>query len=290
MCLEAFPLITRSGLPLAVHAENREIIDHCTKKLQAEGRNSPTDWESSRPAVCEAASVAHALFFAETFGTKLHVLHVSSRHAARMVAAARKRRLRVTAETTPHHLLRESREMAHLGSLLKINPPVRDKEHAEALWEGIRSGDIDMIASDHSPHTPAEKTKAVIWDCPSGFCGVETGVSVMLTEVNRGRLTLENYARIASENPARVWQLYPQKGAIRLGSDGDVTIVDMNREGVIDANALHSKNKVTPWHGWKVKGMPVYTIVRGRVQMRDGEVVGKPVGRAVHPAPGDLLQ
>ena len=128
-------------------------------------------------------------------------------------------------------------------------------------------------------------TKPAIWDCISGFCGVETAVPLLLTEVNRGRMTLNHYAKLTSENPAKVWQIYPQKGAIRLGSDGDVTIVDMDQEGVIDVNKLHSKNKPSPWHGWKVKGMPVCTVVRGNVQMRDGEPVGKPIGKLVRPNP-----
>jgi dihydroorotase-like cyclic amidohydrolase len=125
--------------------------------------------------------------------------------------------------------------------------------------------------------------KPAIWDCLSGFCGVETSVPLLLTQVNKGRLTLNHYAKVASENPARVWQMYPKKGAIRLGSDGDVTIVDMNKEATIDPSKLHSKNKPTPWGGWKVKGLPVYTIVRGNVQMKDGEPVGKVVGRMQTP-------
>jgi dihydroorotase-like cyclic amidohydrolase len=106
---------------------------------------------------------------------------------------------------------------------------------------------------------------------------------LILTEVNKGRLTLNQYVKVASENPAKVWQVYPQKGAIRLGSDGDITVVDMDKEGAIDVNKLHSKNKPSPWHGWKVKGMPVLTVVRGHVQMRDGEPCGKPIGKALRP-------
>jgi len=110
---------------------------------------------------------------------------------------------------------------------------------------------------------------------------------VMLTAVNKGRMTLNHYVKVASENPAKVWQMFPKKGAIRLGSDGDVTIVDMDKEGTIDARKLHSKNHPTPWHGWKVKGMPICTIVRGHVQMRDGEPVGKPIGKMQTPIPND---
>jgi dihydroorotase-like cyclic amidohydrolase len=216
---------------------------------------------------------------------------MSSKQAAQLVKQAKERGLRVTAETGPHYLLREPKDMVEVGPLLKMNPPVRTRDHGEALWEGLLNGYVDMIATDHSPHTLEEKgadvtgklLKPAIWDCISGFVGVETGVPLMLTEVNKGRMSLNQYVKLASENPAKVWQIYPRKGAIRLGSDGDVTIVDMEKEAVIDANKLHSKNKPTPWHGWKVKGVPVCTIVRGHVQMRDGEPVGKPIGRMQRP-------
>jgi dihydroorotase len=291
MCLEAFANIAQTELPLGIHAENRQIMNYWTNKLKAEGKNAPVYWEASRPYMCEAESVAHAIFFAEQFGTKLHVLHMSSRQGVQLVKQAKERGLRVTAETGPHYLLRESKDMAEVGPLLKMNPPVRTRDHAEALWDGLLHGHVDMIATDHSPHTLEEKgtditgrlLKPAIWDCISGFAGVETGVPLMLTEVNRGRMTLNQYVKVASENPARVWQIYPKKGAIRLGSDGDLTIVDMEREAVIDANKLHSKNKPTPWHGWKVKGVPVCTIVRGHIQMRDGEPVGKAIGRILRP-------
>ena len=293
MCLEAFASIASSKLPVGIHAENRQIMNYYTSKLKAEGRNDPVCWESSRPAICEAESVAHALFFAETFGAKLHIFHMSSKQAAYMVRDAKARGLRITAETGPHYLLREAQDMAQVGPLLKMNPPVRSRDHAEVLWDGLNKGYVDMVATDHSPHTMEEKgtdltgklLKPSIWDCISGFCGVETNVPLMLTAVNEGRMTLNQYVKVASENPAKVWQLYPQKGVIRLGSDGDVTIVDMEKEGVIDANKLHSRSKPTPWHGWKVKGMPVCTIVRGHIQMQDGEPVGKPVGRMLRPIP-----
>jgi dihydroorotase len=291
MCIEVFSNITKARVPVCVHAENRQIQHYWTNKLKAEGKNDPIYWEQSRPALCEFESVAHLIFMTEQFGTMLHIVHTSSKQAAQMIKDAKARGLRVTAETAPHYLLREAKDMNEVGPLLKMNPPIRSKDHQEALWDGLLGGYIDMIATDHSPHTMEEKgatidgkmTKPAIWDCISGFCGVETAVPLMLTEVNKGRMTLNQYVRWASENPAKVWQMYPKKGAIRVGSDGDLTIVDMNKEGTIDARKLHSKNTPTPWHGWKVKGMPVYTIVRGNVQMKDGEPVGKPIGRMQTP-------
>jgi dihydroorotase len=291
MCQEVFANITKAGVPVCVHAENRQIQHYWTNKLKAEGKNDPIFWEQSRPALCEYESVAHLIFMTEQFGTMLHIVHTSSKQATQMIRDAKARGLRVTAETAPHYLLREAKDMAEVGPLLKMNPPIRSKDHQDALWEGLLGGAIDMIATDHSPHTMEEKgatidgkmTKPAIWDCISGFCGVETAVPLMLTQVNKGRMTLNQYVQWASENPAKVWQMYPKKGAIRIGSDGDVTIVDMNKEGTIDARKLHSKNTPTPWHGWKVKGMPVYTIVRGNVQMKDGEPVGRPIGRMQMP-------
>ena len=291
MCIEAFSNITKSKLPLGIHAENRQIQRYWTNKLKSEGKNDPVCWEQSRPYLCEAESVAHALFFAEALGTKLHIFHMSTKQAAQMVKDAKARGLRVTAETGPHYLLCEPADMAKVGSLLKMNPPVRTKDHAEVLWDGLIKGYVDMIATDHSPHTLEEKgsdingklLKPAIWECISGFCGVETGAPLILTEVNKGRMSLNQYVKVVCENPARVWQIYPRKGAIRLGSDGDVTIVDMDKEATVDAAKLHSKNKPTPWNGWKVKGVPVCTIVRGHVQMRDGEPIGKPIGRMQKP-------
>lgn len=293
VCQDVFRNITESRLPLCIHAENRQIMYHHLNRIKEEGKTAPVNWEATRPYLCEAESVHHALFFAEVFGTKLHVLHMSSKQAAALVRDAKARGMRVTAETGPHYLLREPGDMDTVGPLLKMNPPVRTRDHGEALWDGLRNGYVDMIATDHSPHTLEEKgadihgnmRKPAIWDCISGFCGVETGVPLMLTEVNKGRMSLNHYVRVASENPAKVWQLYPRKGALRVGADGDVTVVDMDKEGAIDITKLHSKNNPSPWHGWKVKGMPVAAVVRGRVQMRDGEPVGEPIGRMVTPTP-----
>lgn len=291
MCTEVFSAITKSRLPLCVHAENRQIQHYWTNKLKAEGKNDPIYWEQSRPYLCESISIAHIVMLAETFGTKLHMVHASSKQATDIIRNAKARGLRVTAETGPHYLMRESKDLAEVGPLLKMNPPVRTKEHQDALWAGLLDGAIDMIATDHSPHTLEEKgcdingkmTKAAIWDCISGFCGVETNVPLLLTQINRGRMSLNHYVKVASENPAKVWQMYPKKGALRLGSDGDLTIVDMEKEMTIDPFKLHSKNKPTPWGGWKVKGAPVFTIVRGNVQMEAGQPVGGVIGQVQAP-------
>jgi dihydroorotase len=291
MCYEVFSDITKSGLRLAVHAENRPIQYYWTNKMKELGKGSPADWEQTRPELCEAEAINHLIFLANYFKTKLHVVHTTTKQGVWLIRDAKARGQDVTGETGPHYLLRVSSDLADVGPLLKMNPPVRSKDHQDVLWAGILNGDLDMIATDHSPHTLEEKgcdingkmLKNAIWDCISGFCGVETGVPLILNEVSKGRMTLNHYVKLASENPAKIWQLYPKKGAIALGSDGDLTIVDMDKEMTVDPLKLHSKNPPTPWGGWKLKGVPIATIVRGHVQMRDGEPVGKAIGKMQTP-------
>ncbi len=283
MMLECFKVIARTGLRVGIHAENVEITRHETAKLKAAGRSDPLAFVSSRPEISEAEAISRAILFTAHCGNKLHVHHLSSKQGLELVRAAKARGLDVTAETGPQYLLLDSRDMRRLGSSMKINPPIRDRSHQERLWEGVLDGGIDMIATDHSPHSPEEKLKDNIFDAIAGFCGVETGVPLMLTQVNKGRLSLQHYVRLASENPARVWGLYPRKGSLRVGSAGDLTVVDMNKKGVIRSRNLHSKTKVTPFEGFRVKGMPICTIVRGHVVMRRGELTETPIGRMVIP-------
>ena len=173
-----------------------------------------------------------------------------------------------------------------LGSLLKVNPPVRSREHADALWRGLLDGTVVVIGTDHAPHTREEKMfddpMGDIWKASPGWPGVETNVPLMLTQVNAGRLSLNQYVKVQAEGPARAWNLWPRKGNLGRGADADVTIVDLAREGTINQDTLQSK--VTPFHGFRVKGMPVYTIVRGHVVMAQGRVVGEPTGELQKPA------
>jgi len=173
--------------------------------------------------------------------------------------------------------------MDKVGSILKMNPPVRSKDDQKALWEGLLDGTVELIATDHSPHTREEKIKDNIWDAIPGFCGVESAVPLMLTQVNKGRMSLNHYVSVASEGPARIWNMFPKKGCIRLGSDADFTLVDMKKKGVIKVDELHSKNKVSPFDGFEVKGMPVASLVRGKFVLRDGAVAGAPFGALVTP-------
>jgi dihydroorotase len=139
-------------------------------------------------------------------------------------------------------------------------------------------GTLDMIATDHAPHAPEEKTRESIWDCDCGFPGVETQMPLMLTEVNRERATLMDYVRWSAVNPARAWGLYGTKGVIAPGAHADIAFVDMQRAGTLSQNRLQSISKISPWNGRPVKGYPLHTLLRGRFVMREGKLVSDAVG------------
>ena len=276
----AFEAIAKTGLRVGVHAENRAMTNHLVDQFKKSGRTDALAHLESRPAISEVEAISRAMALTKPFGTKLHVFHLSSGEGAALLQEARANGFPVTAETCPHYLLLDGRvEMQRQGPILKINPPVRTREHGEALWKGLKSGAVDMIATDHSPHTKEEKSRTNIWEEIAGWPGVETSVSLMLNEVNKGTITINEVARYMSENPARVWGVYPTKGSLSLGSDGDLTIVDLKIEKKIRGEDLHSKDKPpTPFEGWTVKGAPVYTIVGGRVVMEKGKL-NENVGR-----------
>ena len=274
--LEGFEILARRGMRTVVHAENASIMARRQRQLEHAGRTDPLAHLDARPEICAIEAVGRAVAFAEWTGARLHVAHKSSADALYIIRDAKARGVDVTVETCPHYLLLSSADMKVQGGVLRINPPIREPGHGEALWAALHEGVVDMLATDHAPHLPEEKRHENIWQCECGIPGVETQMPLMLTEVNRGRMTLNQYVLWSAVNPAKAWGLYPRKGVLQVGADADIVIVDMAREGVIAEDALHSKSRVSPWHGVRVKGMPLTTIVRGAVVVRDGELVGRP--------------
>ena len=274
--LEGFEVLARRGIRCTVHAENASIMARRQMQLEEAGRTDPLAHLAARPEICAVEAVGRAIAFAEWTGARLHIAHKSSKDALYLVRDAKARGVDVTVETCPHYLLFDTGHMRRLGGVLRVNPPIREPGHGDALWRALGDGTIDMIATDHAPHLPEEKSHHSIWKCECGFPGVETQMRVMLTEVNRGRMTLNQYVRWTAASPARAWGLYPRKGVLQPGADADVVIVDMDRKETIDQERLHSRSRVSPWHGRAVHGVPVWTIVRGAVVMRDGELIGAP--------------
>lgn len=268
--LEAFERVAPYGLRTSLHAETASIMAWRYERLRAAGRNDALAHIAARPDVVAVEAVSRAAILAEWTGARIHVLHVSSAAELRPMREAKQRGVDITSETCPHYLMMDTRDYASLGSLMRVNPPIREASDSESLWEAVRDGTLDMIATDHAPHTPSEQHNEVIWEADCGFPGVETQMPLMLTAVNKEQITLQEYVRISAVAPAKAWGLYPRKGSLTIGADADITLVDLARQEVIDQESLHSyRARATPFHGWNVKGLPVHTLVRGRFVMRD---------------------
>jgi allantoinase len=283
--VEALARAAGVGLSLGVHAENPGLVAAATARLRAAGRVDARAHAEARPPLAEVEAVQRMICFARATGAHLHVFHLTTGAAVDLVRRAKADGLRVTAETCPHYLTLTVDDLARLGSLAKMNPPLRTPVDVEALWAGLRDGALDVVATDHAPHALDEKTRPVVWDNASGISSVQFLLPLLLEHVARGRLGLTDVVRLAAEAPARLYGLYPRKGAIAVGGDADLVLVDLDRAAPIRADAMESKVRLTPFDGLECRGWPVVTVSRGRVVMRDEQVVGPPGhGRFVRPA------
>ncbi len=283
--LEGFEIIAKHGHRISLHAETASIMAWRQERLTKAGKRAPLDHLAARPAVVAIEAVSRAAVLAEWTGARIHVLHISSADELRPLREAQARGVDVTGETCPCYLMLDTADYARLGPIIKVNPPVREPHHKAELWRALLDGTIGCIATDHAPHTPEEKRNPDIWEAGAGFPGVETQMPLMLTAVNDGKLSLEHYVRISAFNPAKSFGLLPLKGQIAVGAHADIAVIDLSAEDVIDEAKLHSvRARVTPFHGAKVKGLPVHTISRGRFVMKARKLVqeARGHGRSVH--------
>lgn len=282
--LEAMGQVAETGKRLGFHEENDQILSHLAEKFQREGKNDPIHHSWSRPPITERESISRTILFAKEMGTKIHMFHLSCGSGAEIVREAKAKDVDVTAETMPHYLWFTEDVMYDKGNVARIQPPIRDAEERDLLWKEVLdpNGGIDCIATDHSPHTDEEKGMddpfKNTWEVISGFVGLETEVPTMLTFVNEGKLSLEQWVDMHSRRPAQIWGTYPEKGSLQIGTDADFTIFDLDREWTLeDRHTLHSKNTVTPFEGESFTGKVTATVVRGEVVFtEEDDVVGEP--------------
>jgi dihydroorotase len=279
--LEGFEIVAKHGYRVALHAENASIMARRQLALQAAGRHDPLAHLAARPPVVAVEAVSRAAILAEWTGARIHILHVSSGDELRPLREAKARGVDITAETCPHYLLLDEHAYTEKGSLVRVNPPVREKVHQDQLWQGVADGTLDMIATDHAPHSAAEKHREDIWCADCGFTGVETQMPLMLTQVQAGRMTLNDYVRMTSTAPAKAFGLFPRKGALIPGADADLVIIDLEREDVVNSEVLQSKSPSTPFDHAAVKGVPIHTLVRGRFVMRDRQLCTEAKGHGL---------
>jgi dihydroorotase len=258
-------IFCKTKSPIAIHAEDESILqERISIRNAAKSALEHPHWRSVESSLSATKMIVE---LAKETNRKIHILHITSKDEIDYLA---KHKSHVTLELTPQHLTLYSPDCYEdLGTYAQMNPPIREKSHFDGLWAGLQNGVADVIGSDHAPHTRSEKDLGYP-KSPSGMPGVQTLVPIMLNHVNEGRLSLERFVDMASTRPAQIYG--KNKGRIGLGADGDLTIVSMSQVHTITHSEQASKCGWTPFHGMKVKGVPVYTVVMGKVVMAHGKM------------------
>ncbi|MEO6395361.1 MAG: dihydroorotase [Devosia sp.] len=257
----------------AFHSEDEyRLEERMPLRIPGDPRSHPV-WRDPEAAL---RSTRRLVALAHKYGKRIHVLHISTGEEMAFLADHKDV---ATVEVTPHHLTLDETAYERLGTFAQMNPPVRDQAHRALIWAGVSNGVVDVLGSDHAPHTREEKEKPYP-NSPSGMTGVQTLVPIMLDHVAAERLSLERFVDLSSHGPARIFNI-ARKGRIATGYDADLTIVDLKRRETITNGWIASKAGWTPYDGTNVTGWPVGTIVRGTKVMWQGELLGPATGRPV---------
>ena len=261
----------KSSKVVAVHSEDEEILK-INKKLIKEGDvHTHPIWRSVE---CAIASTRRIVRIAEKYNKKAHILHITTKEEIDFLS---QHKGNITFEITPQHLTIYAPDCYDkLGTYAQMNPPIRDKSHYDRLWYAVKNNLNDTIGSDHAPHLKINKEKKYP-NSPSGMPGVQTLMPVMLNHVNNGKLTLGQLVNLVCENPVKIFGI-KNKGFIKEGYDADFTIVDMNKTNEIKNEDIESKCGWTPFDGFKFRGTPVFTIINGKIKMKNRKIIGDPDG------------
>jgi dihydroorotase len=265
-------VIANSDRVVSIHSEDEEILNLRKKFIRKGDVHSHLEWRNSE---CAISSTRRVVKIAERYNKQIHVLHVTTKEEVDFLAMHKKN---VTFETTPQHLTLYAPDCYDkLGTYAQMNPPLRTKDHYDRLWTAIKNDVVDVLGSDHAPHSKESKNKEYP-NSPSGMPGVQTIFPVMLDHVNNGKLSLTKLIKLMCENPCKIFGI-KNKGFIKEGYDADLTLVDMNKEQTIKDEMIASKCGWTPFNNYKVKGFPVGTIVNGNLVMSEGKIISKAKGQ-----------
>ncbi len=259
----------------AFHCEDEKRLRERREVAELGNVLTHPEWRDAEAAI---RCTRRLLTIARETGARVHVLHVSTAEEMELLAEYRDV---ATVETTPQHLTLEAPGCYEtLGTRAQMNPPIRDARHRAGIWAGLEAGVVDVLGSDHAPHTLEEKAQAYP-KSPSGMPGVQTMVPVMLNHVNEGRLSLTRFIDLLCHGPQRIFGI-AGKGRMMAGYDADFTVVDLSAERVVRDEDMATRSGWSPFTGQTLKGWPVGTIIRGRQVMWEGALIGKAAGQAVH--------
>jgi dihydropyrimidinase len=272
----------RAGVMVNVHAEDEALIGYLTGRLLASGRSDVRYLPDSRPPSAEAIATARTSRYAAAVGCAVYFVHLSSELALSSVREARAEGAEVYAETRPVYLYldKNSYELPNrVGNNYVCWPPLRDRADQEALWQGLRDGDIQTYATDHTTYMSAEKMAGAMSfaDVPGGVASVQTSIGMLYAKgVRTGRLSLRRFVQVTATNPAKLFGLWPSKGTLAQGSDADIVLIDPDRRHRVRETERESRSDFEPYDGWEFTGWPVTVIARGDVIVEEGRVVSKP--------------
>jgi allantoinase len=281
----ALPRVARTGLPVLVHAELAGPIDAATAHLADADWRSYATYLQSRPDEAELSAIRMMLALCRQYDFRLHIVHLSSGLALPELRAARAEGLAVTVETCPHYLYLAAEDISNAATLCKCAPPVRSRENREALWQALRDGVIDLVATDHSPCPPAMKrleegSFRTAW---GGISSLSVALAVVWTEAKRRGFNLLDITRWMAEGPARLAGCQARKGRIGAGYDADLVVFDPDATFQLTPERLHYRHPLSPYLGETLRGVVKATYLRGRPVFSEGDVPGEPSGREWRP-------
>lgn len=292
---EILQAVDAEGGIIGVHCENGELIGELSKQLLACGETGPSAHPKARPAEVEAEAVNRLLTIAKLAGTPVNIVHLSTRRACEVVRAARAEGQRVYVESCPQYLLLTDEKYQLPGfesAKYVLSPPLRSQEDMDCLWQALAAGQIDTLGTDHCSfhfRVQKERGREDFTRIPNGMPGVEHRPVLMYTYgVGTGKITKEQFCGALAEHPAKLFGMYPRKGALKEGSDADIVIWDPDAEDVITAGKQMQNVDYTPYEGWRIKGKPIQVFLRGRMVCQDGRVAVPGQGRYLHRGPSAL--
>ncbi len=298
--LEVMSVAKEQNAMVMVHAENEDAIDFLRDKAERAGETGPYHHATTRPVPVEREATHRAISLAEIAGVPLTIVHVSNGEATEEIVRARQRGIPVFAETCPQYITLTAQDLdrdGFEGAKYVCSPPPRTSEEWPKIWAGIEQGAFDLFSSDHCPFRfndaagkDAPGARKTFRNIPNGIPGVETRLPILFSEgVTKGRMSLERFAALTATNHARLYGLYPRKGAIMVGADADIALWDPTLSKPIRQTDLHHGSDYTPWEGFEVTGWPVRTILRGVTTMLDGAPATEPMGEHLAREAPDVL-
>ena len=279
---EAMQVAARRGLPVAVHAESEEITCGLTSRIRAAGGNDIRAYLASRPVLAEVEAIQRAALLARETGAWLHIVHISSGRGVAAALEARARGANLTIETCPHYLFFAEDDMERIGAAAKCAPPLRPSEDREALWRRVLAGDVDMIASDHSPSSPDLKQDPDFFHVWGGIAGVQSTLAVLLEATGGRGLGLPDIVRMTAETPASRFRI-AGKGKIATGFDADLALVNLDSPFTLTPEDLHQRHPLSPYIGSQFQSRVERTLLRGQTIFHQGRITADGSGKWIRP-------